>query len=565
MTSFTALPEGTLVHILCQVTPVEIQNCRQVCRLLRTVIDSSAKLQYLIELHSLGYVPPTHPRLDLTYAEAIEQLRTHKSRWNSIDTIEPKRYFLSENSGHTSGSDFYGGVYAVAVPSLFSSTTRRLELYQLPSANKGIEFKQWAHHDVGVDIRDFAIEPDFDLLVLLEEAGWAPIEDAEQGTLDVMQHFNLNLRSLRTCAPHPDAASPIIRHSLRSIGYTPSSFGFQIVGRYLAVLCWLGTNQTCRLGVWDWTTGNPVTHVDIPGRDSRAFSFVSDHLIVIPRNGVDTLQIEKLGTLELYTFDDPPAGSSQSPPARHIASLQLPAAPENVVSTMLSCQSDPAPSPSTQSAMWDRRRPRLFELAPTNRMLCLQAYMSMASESGYPVQYNGKLLVPFANMLNVVTHLYGRAEPVDVVWDTWGHGTSWLDMSNNVTYTNNECYVFGRRAVSTLFDSQYEEGEGEDGSPPTQSLVVFDFDPVRLSKRGGLFYPGGGHLFNTRVDDNLLWDAFLGENVECKADTRLSVRTAVIRRELPPLFRVMIDDEHIVLVLDLNRTGAGPELLVYSF
>ncbi|KAG9127747.1 hypothetical protein FRC07_010035 [Ceratobasidium sp. 392] len=566
MSSLVQLPEEFLVHVLCWANPIDIQSCRQVCSLLRKLVDSSAELQYLIELHSLGYVPPTHPRSNLTYPEAIELLHTHKSRWNSIHTIKSRRYLLqSVDSGYTSTYDFYGGVYARgSTPNSLSNATRRLELYQLPSVNRGTEFKQWTHHDVGVDTRDFAMEPDYDLLVLLELADQTSIRDAEQGTPNVTQYFNLNLRSLQTCAPHPDAAKPIIRHSLRSFARTTWSFYFQIVGRYLGVLFLIGLdqpgeNQTCQLGVWDWTTGNPVTHVDIVAGDSKAFSFVSDHLIVIPRRATGTTQQEKLGTLELYTFDDPPAGSSQSPPARHIASLQLPAVPENMISTMLSCRSDPAPSPSTQAAMWNRRRPRLFELAPTNRVLCLRVQMTAVDQSQYLMHCDGTLFVPFANMLNAVAHLYGQSEPIDIVWEIWGHGTSWLDTGD--FYMGNECYVFGQRTVSTTINAQDED---EEDSPRTRSLVVLDFDPVRLSKRSGLFYPGGGNLFTTRLDDDLLWDEFLGENVECKADARLSVQTALIRHKLPSTYYVMIDDEHIVLVLQ-NRFGIESALLVYSF
>jgi hypothetical protein len=139
---------------------------------------------------------------------------------------------------------------------------RRLDLFQLPSINKGIEYRHWAHEDLGVDARDFTIEPDFDLLVILEMGDHPPIVGAAQGFPNATQYFNVHLRSLQTCLPHPDAAQSVITHSLPSFARSSWSFYFQVVGRHLAVLFLIGLDQievTCQLKVWDWTTGNAVT------------------------------------------------------------------------------------------------------------------------------------------------------------------------------------------------------------------------------------------------------------------------------------------------------------------
>ncbi|KAG8684749.1 hypothetical protein FRC09_015167 [Ceratobasidium sp. 395] len=414
------------------------------------------------------------------------------------------------------------------------------------------------------------MEPDFDLLVLLELGHQTRIPRAERGTSNVIQHFNVHLRSLETCAPHPDAAKPIIRHSLCSFARTSWSFYFQVVGRYLAVLFLIGVDQqeesqTCQLRVWDWTTGNPVTYVDVVGAESRGFAFLSDNLIAIPRHAtsipnLESTQEKALGTVNIYTFE-PPAGTSLILPARHIASLQLPLSPENSASTTrLSCRSDPAPSPSTQAAVWDRRRPRLFELAPTNRVLCLHATVTLLSRAGFIEGYEGTLYIPFENLLNTVADLRDRSQPVNIEWGSWGNGTSWLNTSD--MRTNNECYVFGQRTISTTTFAQ--DDSDEDSSPRTHSFVVLDFDPVRLSKRhnSDLLDPASGNISHFGIEDNLLWEAFLGKNVECKANAPLSVETARIRTRLSSEYYVMIDDEHIVLVL--SRLGVESALLVYS-
>jgi hypothetical protein len=205
-------------------------------------------------------VLPSQPRQDLAYAAKLETLREHHRRWGSISDAKVKHYPLQQaDIVHSSIYEFYGGVYARG-SSPNSNGTRRLDLYQLPSVNKGTEYRHWTHEDLGADARDFSMEPDFDLLVMLE-MGARSLE--APGPTRITQHFNIHLRSLETCLPHPDATRPVITHSLSSFPGASWSFYFQVVGRYLAVLFLVGMGQmeghTCQLKVWDWTTGNAVT------------------------------------------------------------------------------------------------------------------------------------------------------------------------------------------------------------------------------------------------------------------------------------------------------------------
>jgi hypothetical protein len=206
-------------------------------------------------------VLPTQPRQDLTYAAKLEILREQQKRWSSIPEVKPTNYPLQDTGAtYSSIYEFYGGVYARG--SAFNRGTRRLDLYQLPSVNKGIEYKHWAHEDLGIDARDFTMEPDFDLLVMLEMGDRSLVADRAPGAPNATQYFNIHLRSLQTCLPHPDAAQPVITHSLSSFAGASWSFYFQVVGRYLAVLFLIGQDQaegSSQLKVWDWTTGNAVT------------------------------------------------------------------------------------------------------------------------------------------------------------------------------------------------------------------------------------------------------------------------------------------------------------------
>lgn len=227
---------------------------------MRNLIDTSAELQYLLELYCAGYAPPSNPRTDLSYTDQIAYLRQHQKRWASTASPSVSTHTLLRLvGGHTSTYDFYGGVYARGSSLPTGNDTRRLDLYQLPSVNKGTLWKQWSHPDLGVDVRDFAMEPDYDLLVLLEMV----IHPSSVPAKGQDQRFRIHIRSLETNLPHPGAARPTIEHASPAFTRrTRSSFYFQIVGRYLAVLFLAdegGETSSWELRVWDWTAGNPVT------------------------------------------------------------------------------------------------------------------------------------------------------------------------------------------------------------------------------------------------------------------------------------------------------------------
>lgn len=584
MPNLITLPEETIVHILARTPPLGILTCREVCRVLWQIIDTSAELQYLLELYSFGYVPPSNPRLDLSYTEKLSLLREHQRQWKTTVSTKVNTYPLRRTkTGYSSTYDFYGGVYVRGSSLHSGGHTRCLDMYQFPSVNRGVEWKQWSHSDLGVDVRDFAMEPDYDLLVLMELNDIVPDRSAPEGAPNATQYFTIHIRSLETNQPHPDAGRATIAYNCPAWTGSGCSFYFQVVGRYLAVVFLISGNRPARshahrLTVWDWTTGKMITYVEPTADGAESFTFINDRLFLIPRPGSegDAGDLHR-GRLDIYTFTEP-MGDSPAQPARRIASLMLPELADTTATiTKLSCRCDPAPSPSSQSATRHRGHPRIFQLAPDNRVLCLMIEAVIISNArGEWSQSEGTLYVPFADMLSAVAHLLGEPSSdsaVEVAWKDWAKRTSWVDTDG--LHTGNECYVHGQRVVSTgvgrTDDSGTDSDSDDEGSRRSRVpiLTVLDFDPIRVKHELlqsesdiEIFEPTSGNLLDFSVSEDVLRATFLeGEH---KAATQCALRKTVINERLTSNHYVMVDDEHVVFVLQ-NRWGGESSLITYSF
>jgi hypothetical protein len=131
----------------------------QVCVVLHNAIKSSAECQYTIELASAGMEdgPPSH----ILRAERLQRLREYKTAWHSLKWRTDKSIDMLDGGVW----ELYGGVLAHA------RTHHTLEFNQLPSQIRGITEKRWEvtpRHLAA--IRDFAMEPACELLVLIEAA-----------------------------------------------------------------------------------------------------------------------------------------------------------------------------------------------------------------------------------------------------------------------------------------------------------------------------------------------------------------------------------------------------------
>lgn len=224
-------------------------------------MESDPHLQYILELDNCGYIEPLVPRTDLNYVDKANLLREHRMRWLHPERISPTIIELPVDHARSPTYEYADGIYVRGFrhPYSTSKLTRSLYFYQLPSLNKGTGFKDWTHDDVGLDVRDFGISPEQDLLVLLEIVG----VEIHPGTTYFEETYKLHLRTMMTNKPHPAAPASfgaVLEFKLHSQVHPDRSFGFQILGHLLAlVFRFRERGYLSHVVIWDWTTGQQLT------------------------------------------------------------------------------------------------------------------------------------------------------------------------------------------------------------------------------------------------------------------------------------------------------------------
>ncbi|KAJ1310914.1 hypothetical protein OPQ81_009427 [Rhizoctonia solani] len=521
-----------------------------VCRLLRQIIDSSAELRYLFELSCFGYVPPANPRLDLSYKEKLYILNQHQDKWGSDAQMRVDTYRLKNLEARSMTYDFHSGTYVrgSSLPGM-GEYTRRLDIYQLPSINKGTEWREWSHPNLDVDVRDFALQTDYDLLVLLE------------------------------------ADEPFICAPLRPANPTPWLCILDLSAKYIffQVLAWRGA-RCYELKIWDWTTGRLISYIEPSIDGAESFTFLSDQLILVPCPVTFTSdgKLKHQAHLDIYKFDEPSSHDIAARPAYLVTSFYLPELSEGEpIISRFSCRCDPAPSPSTRVAVPCVQQPRIFDLAPDSRVLCIAIEaLNRRTDFGGRSRTKSMLYIPFTGLLGAIKgsldEYNQRGGTATILWDSWAKMTTWVDIGQ--IYTGNQCYMYGQRTVGLVYarneGATEDTGEGtepEDEGTRIHSLVVCDFNPVRVKRASEQTRPGV-RISNPETENawdipmeetKLMRTVFLGG--ESKANAPFSVRTTLINEEFhSPYCYVMIDEEHVVIVLQ-DLGGRESSLVVYTF
>lgn len=218
----------------------------QICKQFDAIINTDMRLQYRIRLALHHMVD--NPACRLSIDERLGRLSAYEDVWTHYH--EKDYYELSiEGDGVW---DLSRGILA----QVKDLTT--LVCVQLPSAIRQTREKRWEFRDIEFDIAEICIDPDQDLLILVEEEPEYVVFSLTAGCLTqcgVFSYYNIHLRTLSEGKPHPQTHVPGKVRSYKTMRY--SSLQIKVAGDYLAVAfepyTWLFMQE---LAIWNWKTGD---------------------------------------------------------------------------------------------------------------------------------------------------------------------------------------------------------------------------------------------------------------------------------------------------------------------
>ncbi|KAF8973551.1 hypothetical protein BDZ97DRAFT_1775683 [Flammula alnicola] len=251
------LPNELFIQILGNLDYQNLLACMEVCSKFRDLIIGTASLQYIIELAVSGQRDRSQS-CTTSSADQLQCLENHQSAWKNLKWSRELKIPMADGGLW----ELFGGVLAQTTPQ------GELVFHQLPSDLRGIEERSWKlGPDFGMRVRDFAIDPPQDLLVLME----SPNGEAEQ-------EYRLHLRSLSTGKPHPLAKNAVL--SLPQVeSDIEVSYNIQIFGDLIGVYFFPSSIPENEVGLWDWKTSELL--VNIFHEDLHSFSLLSDRWIVL--------------------------------------------------------------------------------------------------------------------------------------------------------------------------------------------------------------------------------------------------------------------------------------------
>ena len=213
----------------------------KVSKQLHALVTTSLALQYRIELASDGLVNGQPGGSASTTAARMELLLERRAAWRAL---RPNRRTSVALAGHCHAYELVGGLFAKALEE--SGAARRLVASWLPGNGRGE--RRFVVDDLGVRIKDFALDPSQDLIVLLEHRPAAPGSPSMAGA-DICVHLR---RLGAVVAPHPAAKNPMLCR--RAVGPVHGCM-IQIVEDIVGMYFWVPFHAVL---IWNWMTGEEL-------------------------------------------------------------------------------------------------------------------------------------------------------------------------------------------------------------------------------------------------------------------------------------------------------------------
>ncbi|THH13948.1 hypothetical protein EW146_g6329 [Bondarzewia mesenterica] len=405
---------------------IDLLRCASTCKYIHDIIQRSAELQYKIELAADGLV--SGDREALSTAECLQLLLDHRKAWHSLTWVKEECVGMP---GRCDAYELVGGVFAktMAGTSQLDSPPHHFMASWLPTRLQ--PERHLVFEDIGVSVKDFAIDPTQDLLAIVEGhefdifVGGAAASAA--GELSI--HF----RSLSANAAHPNARQPILRHRVM---LSASRCIVQIVDDVISITL---SDVPCGFMVWNWRSGELLV---------SAAGCTPDIALISPRSFM-VFQPEEERPIGLFAFRDvafqPPdlttgflwhVGQSG---AEHIVTLELPKLAGGAINDDVSMHTGPFTAKARPGEPFDVSRDARVHVVTVD---CVD---SRRVERTYRLIIHNRVFMSFVDR-----HEFGklRRDERRVPWREWGpaHTRIFLPPDGS-QYFDWLRYVHGERVV----------------------------------------------------------------------------------------------------------------------
>ncbi|KAL0947475.1 hypothetical protein HGRIS_013580 [Hohenbuehelia grisea] len=441
------LPTELVVEILKLLEFRTLLLCRKTCQLLKSLIDSNASLQYIIEL---GVSFQTDgPPSSVSCASRLKTLRNHQHAWTRMDWSEMREFPSTD-----------GGLWELA-GNVFAQYEEQggMLFTQLPSKLRGIAEHSWRLTNLNYNVGDFTIDPAQDLLVLIDE----PPVGYPAGDFPL----RIRLLSMSTGEPHPLAAnSGVLEHKgYMCISDIEAAYFIQISSTYIGIHEMIEEEvvRVNRLIVQNWKTGETMLTLesDWENLHLRSFAFLGDRYIMAAVLGHAT----GAGVIQIYDFVTPRAQHTRNPGFHW--TFHFPDQTPDATVWDMHISSNPPPS-------WeppvDARGPFFCDLE--QRLYVVTVFMDLTtSETLHAHSFD--FFIPSVTILSNVRFLplSHHVPSTCVLWKDWGPMGACALPSNRSPDNVWGCFVYGMKFVD--LDHSTEGG----------GLAIFDFRPF-AARRG---------------------------------------------------------------------------------
>ncbi|EJD39961.1 hypothetical protein AURDEDRAFT_187184 [Auricularia subglabra TFB-10046 SS5] len=538
-----ALPEELLTHILAQLDHTSLLRCSQTCSVIRGHIRASLLLSYKLELarDSLQALPESNH----STAEAMAHLDRRRRAWA---TVTPTWTACVPLDGECHAYELVGGVFGKAMSAAGSvfAASRTLAFFTFPdgSAPEGTEPHLLLREDIGLAIRDFAIDPGQDLLILVQTEHIAVAGSGSDSFV-----LSVHLRNMSRNASHPHAALAVLTHTFAA---AMSALVIHVAGDVIAIFGWVFSNP--HLLIWNWRKGCLLVSFAL---DALVGQF--DDFTLLAEDTFMLTRLAPQASLELYRFATDTAGLSPPPDPTHLLTLLLPDPASGASYFYIGAHTGPflttnetayAPLRHLQPFMHDfstprTRKKRIVVLSisvrparvaagtPFTVFVHADALLNLMSERGkcYPE--------PDAACC-FLTRDYQRAREAKgptLPWAAWGPGrTRWADDVHQPQWLR---YVHGSRFVRA---AEEDEDAGTSGA-----FVLLEFDV-------------GPHDADVEASDTIIdADDLFAEDVRSRLPYRETVRATDVAYS-----GYMIDEDRIMgLIVDHTGNLTGIDAMIF--